>query len=275
VDLVDDPTISRSDTPDVPLDWPRRYPYHPSFGPRSTVSVPMPAAWSSESLSDDVPMAPPLEGDSSPLDALSMELTADHGAHEDNSPDIAGDIDGTSSDDDIDVIDYSIRDRDRDLSRGMGSHLRLPVPPTSTGSKRRHDHTTSDFPLVVPVVAPPPLETPPPRASSPALPNVSSRTLRSRIKVSPTIVPPVGPTTKSRVPVHQRWTYEPALPVPTPPTPHSHPPEVLSLASSVPLPLPLCPRQPWMLEDDPRSDSDAESAWRLATQHLSSPHCPW
>ncbi len=42
VPLHDDSTFAREDTRDVPPDWPRRYPYHPSFGPRSTVSVPLP-----------------------------------------------------------------------------------------------------------------------------------------------------------------------------------------------------------------------------------------
>ncbi len=40
--LVDEPNFAREDSPDVPLDWPRRYPYHPSFGSPSTVPVPVP-----------------------------------------------------------------------------------------------------------------------------------------------------------------------------------------------------------------------------------------
>jgi hypothetical protein len=53
VALVEDPNSSRLDLPDFHPDWPWRYPYHPSFGPRSTVSVPLPATLSSDSSSDN------------------------------------------------------------------------------------------------------------------------------------------------------------------------------------------------------------------------------
>jgi hypothetical protein len=42
VSLGDDPNFIREESPDFPLDWPRRYPHHPSFGPPSTVPVPVP-----------------------------------------------------------------------------------------------------------------------------------------------------------------------------------------------------------------------------------------
>jgi hypothetical protein len=54
-------TISRLalDTPDVPLDWPRRFPYHPLFGPCSTVPVPLPSVFpSAVSPLLAVPLAP-------------------------------------------------------------------------------------------------------------------------------------------------------------------------------------------------------------------------
>jgi hypothetical protein len=59
--LHDDPRTSRTDTHACPPDWPRRYPDHPAFGPRSTVPVPVPSTFppTSPPLPDDfVPDAP-------------------------------------------------------------------------------------------------------------------------------------------------------------------------------------------------------------------------
>ncbi len=191
VTLVADLNSSRQDSPDFPLDWPRRYPYHPSFGSRSTVSVPLPVTLHPTSSPDDVPLAPLFELDSPPL-APFLSTDANHVIPEDP--------DDSSSDEGHVDLEYSVRDRDRDFSRGMGHHLRLPVPSPSTGSKRRHDRSTSDFLNVVSGVVPPPVPASA-RTQSPALPEVSRRSLRTRKKASPTVIPPVVPVKGPRVPV--------------------------------------------------------------------------
>ena len=43
---------------------------------------------------------------------------------------------------------------------------------------------------------------------------------------------------------------------------------VNTLSSSATSRPPLKPRQPWMLEDDPRSDADADADWHCATERL-------
>jgi hypothetical protein len=83
-----------------------------------------------------------------------------------------------------------------------------------------------------------------------------------------------------RVPVGQRWFYEQADSVGTSEPPSAKPPfmdttpevepslrqEVAAFVDT--LLLPLKPRQPWMLDDDTRSDADADADWRLATSQL-------
>ncbi len=57
VPFIDDPNFSRPATPALPLGWPHRYPHHPSFGPQSTVLVPVPPLFSSSS-DTVIPLAP-------------------------------------------------------------------------------------------------------------------------------------------------------------------------------------------------------------------------
>jgi hypothetical protein len=143
--LVDDPHSARLATPFHPQDWPRRYPYHPSFGPRSTVSVPVPTAFPTAPSS-----ASSGTGHVAPLD---LPPSMDSSGIDGNPPcvEMPRESDSSSEDDGS----YTTREHDKDLSRGMGHHLRLPIPASSTGSKRRHSRTTSDSPCVIPTGAPP------------------------------------------------------------------------------------------------------------------------
>jgi hypothetical protein len=178
--------------------------------------------------------------------------------------------DSDSSDDTVDSTPdcpaYSVRDRDQDYSRGMGHHLRWPTLPPPTGSKRRHPKTTSDTPVVVPPVVPTTALDPASRTSYGELPEAPHRSLRPRSKF-PLPVSPSAPIKRLRVPVAQRWTYEPVVPM-------NHPVDEgqqLAMASSlVSLPaavgsLPLVPRKAWMLVDDYRSDHEADAAWHRGT----------
>ena len=141
--------------------------------------------------------------------------------------------------------EYSVRDRDLDYSRGMGHHLRWPVPPPSNGSKRRHSKTTSDNPVVVPPVVPSTVDGPVSRTPHGELPAAPHRTLRSRSK-APSLGSSSAPIKRSRVPVHQRWTYEPVVPVDRAVDERqlsTVAPSVVSLSAAVGS-LPLVPRKP-------------------------------
>jgi hypothetical protein len=200
---------------------------------------------------------------------------------------------------------YSTRDRDKDLSRGMGHHLRWPHP-TSVGTKRhRPNHDPSFRPSPVPEVVPPAPSpvVPLPQSVGPVDPSgLDRRVLRSR---RPPSVPrdprKTVPAPRSRVPVTQRWFYEPAFPVSTlssPVTPllavPSLAPDTTVESSSVTVEdtsgpildsvlrrdvarfvdtlLPLKPQQPWMLEGDHRSDDVADADWCRATARLFGNH---
>ena len=103
--LVDDPNFTCADPPDVPPDWPRRYPYHPSFGSPSTVPVPVPTLFPSPSRL--IPTALPVALD--PVFSASWDARA--------SSDLG---DGASSSSDT--------DDDMRASTADTSALELPVP---------------------------------------------------------------------------------------------------------------------------------------------------
>jgi hypothetical protein len=125
VTLVENSDSDRVTTPDLPLDWPRRYPYHPSFGPRSTVSVPVPPAFP---VSQTVPPAPldsnlippAMHGSATPFDSIYGTGIVDP---ENPLPDDNDDSRDDDSDEDPPFVPYTTRDHDKDLSRGMGHHL--------------------------------------------------------------------------------------------------------------------------------------------------------
>ena len=123
--LVDDPDFDRDDSPDVPLDWPRRFPHHPSFGPRSTVSVPVPSVFPSVVPLEVGPVLsvpdPPVPDPSGP-EALDVFSSADTSLMPDDASSASN-----SSAEGLPSPDYSVRDHDKDLSRGMGHHLRSSV----------------------------------------------------------------------------------------------------------------------------------------------------
>jgi hypothetical protein len=139
---------------------------------------------------------------------------------------------------------------------------------------------------VIPPVAPPPLDD---LSSGIPLPDppANTRILRPRT-TPPTTSTSLIPVPRPRIPVAQRWTYVP-VPEPRPYT------LLCDIASAMPLvrldasaaflasPLDrvslsirvppsgsrdLRPRQAWMLEDDLRSDADADSGWHAANARL-------
>jgi hypothetical protein len=277
--LTEDYTSTRLVTPEVPLDWPRRYPYHPSFGHRSTVPVPVPTLFPTDSpflLEDAIPTVPVDDDAIQDLDPFPFPP----------GPRLHDDLSESSSDSEDSTPAYTTRDRDKDLSRGTDHHLRLPVPVVSPGLKRRHSLTTSDGSLVVPDVVPLPADSVvPPPAPVPDPPPMT-RVLRPRRSARlPAASSP--PAIAPRVPVHQRWFYEsvppssPADPATHDPLPH-HPTDdpqlhadvaafmtTLSSSSISGLP-PLVPRQSWMLDEDDRTDAKADSDWHLANRSLDS-----
>jgi hypothetical protein len=300
--LHDDPHTAREDTPTYLPDWPRRFPDHPAFGPRSTVPVPVPPAFPMASLhlppaSDFIPAAPP------PL-LLSNDTALDP-AVDDTSMDPPDDTDFQSSEFTEDEIAYTTRDRDKDISRGMGHHLRWSHSPTTIGTKRPHpNNLSSPLPSPIPVVVPAPLPAVPhaQTVGSVGSPSLGPRVPRLRRK-PPTVHDPV-PTPRSRVPVSQRWFYESApstslspattIPIDVPslvsavrvndsdstvgsscllanatPGPDMDSDlrrEVASFVQTLSLPL-----QPWMLDGDSRSDAEADADWRRATARLLGP----
>jgi hypothetical protein len=155
----------------------------------------------------------------------------------------------------------------------MGHRLRWSVPVSSSGAQRRHPRTTSDTPQVVSASVPPDSASPVPRSDLPLQPASSVHVLRPR-RPLPDALPPTSakvPRISAKVPsipTRQRWYYEPVLPS-SPPLTVTHD-EQLSLrdevtafvaalpTSRVAPPIPLQPRQPWMLEGDNRSDVEAD-----------------
>ncbi len=158
IPLAVDPNFSRSDTPAFPPDWPCRYPHHPSFGPQSTVPVPIPPLFPSSpssvsNLGSGIPLAPafgprdreicadrPLEGRSDPV--LAGQASADSAGMHTNEPsrfspcdrDFSPDVTLTDADagsdadaspaDSMDADDRS----DEECQEFTGEHL--PVGPT-------------------------------------------------------------------------------------------------------------------------------------------------
>jgi hypothetical protein len=102
--LVDVPLPPRLASVPPPSDWPRHFPHHEAFGPRSTVAVPVPPPY--PSLSDGVSHG---MAESAMISAL--------------------DVPAPASD-----VDMTVSTMDRDMSRGMGQLLRHPNrlrPPAS------------------------------------------------------------------------------------------------------------------------------------------------
>ncbi len=197
----------RLETPDVPPDWPRRYPNHPAFGPCSTVSVPVPPLFptatsrpNSDPLVSPGPDAMDVLYDAALDDPTTLQA-------DDSSCSSSG-----SDDQHNHPVAYSTRDRDKDLSRGMGNHLRWPhslQSPGTSGTKRSRP-TAPDcshpIPAVTPAVDKTVHRTP---SSDTLLP--TDRVLRPRRQKS--IADASLPSTRlSRVPVSQRWYYEPVPP---------------------------------------------------------------
>jgi hypothetical protein len=177
VPLADDPNFSHRDTPGLPSDWLRRCPHHPSFGPPSTVSVPVPPRFPpfpallspsepavplapvgarSVSGADDIPANESVVGVHA---VVELDLT-DHGdGADDDIVDLAPADDGedfvdlttededvTVASEDLDSLDplvYSSSARDRDQSRGMGNYLRAPHAVFSPDSKRSRLNATA------------------------------------------------------------------------------------------------------------------------------------
>jgi hypothetical protein len=131
--MVDDPNFACADTPDVPPDWPRRYPYHPSFGSPSTVPVPVPTLFPSPSL-ETIPTAPPVTFDSDFSASWDARASRDLGDGASSFSDADDDMRASTADASaLEMpVPYSIQDRDKDLSRGMGHHLRWPLPPPAS-----------------------------------------------------------------------------------------------------------------------------------------------
>jgi hypothetical protein len=292
----------RLETPDFPPDWPRRYPNHPAFGPRSTVPVPVPPLFppaTSRPNSDSlVPPGPET------MDVLSDAALDDPATLQ---ADDSSSSSSESDDQQTHPVASSTRDRDKDLSRGMGNHLRWPhslQTPGASGTKRNRP-TAPDRQHPIPAV-PPPVDAVV-RWTSPSdtlLP--TARVLRSR-RHKPIADASLPPTRSSRVSVSQRWSYEhvPALSIsqdsgsnkafvselgssstttipparvedPTlpaevaasveDPTLHA---EVAALVASLPSSIssrpPLKPRQPWMMN---RSDAEADADWHSAMDNM-------
>ncbi len=195
----------RLETPDVPPDWPRRYPNHPAFGPRSTVPVPAPPLFptATSRLNPDDPPVPP---GPDATDVLSDEALDDSA-----SPPVDYSSSSSSEFDDQQPhpAAYSTRDHDKDLSRGMGNHLRWPhsLHSPGTSSTKRSRPPTPDRPHPTPAVNPAVDHAVRRTPSSDTLLH-TVRVLRPRRKKSiPDVLPPSF--LPSRIPVSQRWYYEP------------------------------------------------------------------
>jgi hypothetical protein len=212
IPLHDDPHAARDDTPAYPPDWSRRFPDHPSFGPRSTVPVPVPPAFPSALPDNVVPAAPP---------ALPLSTTAD------TNMDLLTDDSSSSSDSTDGEIVYTTRDRDKDISRGMGHHLRWPSShrsPSSAGTKRQHrqhPNISSTHSSPIPVVVPAPPLFVPPASSVGCVDSSGPRVQRSRRHPPAPPAPVQAP--RPRIPVM-------SLPPPFPLCPVLRLPITMSLA---------------------------------------------
>ncbi len=146
-----------------------------------------------------------------------------------------------ASEEDTPFVQYTARKHDRDLSHGMDHHLRWPVSIPSSGSKRSHPRNTSDHPVAIPPVVPPPLD-----GLSPSIPRpdppTNTRVLRPRTTL-PTTSKSLVPVTRPRIPVAQRWAYV-LVPEPRPYT------FFCDVASSMPLVCQLSSHQSNLTQHD-------------------------
>jgi hypothetical protein len=322
VPLVDDPDYARLVTPPLLQDWPCHYPHHPSFGPQSTVPVPVPPRFQPP-LPDSVPAAPDVmmssaeEADiaaSCPFpsdlpDVIVPTVTLDAG---DDSSQILEDPVTRSAADFVDLpddpavtdlmpLDYSVSARDRDQSRGMGNYLRAPHAVSSPDPKRtRLNATTRDSSPVVPST-----DLSMPTSLAPTVAPIDSTTVvrrstRSRQPPSSSRAPPAP---RSRVPVCERYYYDPVVLQAAITTSNMTPQDSLDglsphelvfgtrpsddveipsahnsgldtasilrqcdrILSDTPS---LLPRASWMLDGDDRSDAQANHDWDQATRLL-------
>jgi hypothetical protein len=280
ISLHDDLQTPRLATIDFPSDWPRRFPNHPAFGPRSTIPVPVPPlfpVWSSSPASDlRVPPGPSEPHPSLPND-VTLSASSFSSVASPSSP-----VSSDSEVSDSSPADYSVRDQDRDLSRGMGHYLRWPHSlhsPCAGGTKRSHPNDPfSGRPPIIPEATPPVDDAVPhlPPTDAPA-----PRVLRPRLH------PPSNPgllpyTRPPRVPVAQRWFYEP-VPVPTTqdtgsaltdcaPDRPADADDPLLRAEVAAFVSTLSTRAPRMPVGDDHADDMADLTWRRANPHWSATH---
>jgi hypothetical protein len=171
VPLVDDPNFTRCDTPALPSDWPCRCPHHPSFGPHSTVPVPVSPRFPSFSTlpssppESPIPLAPEgappshADGGCDGMDSVSgVDLEAagddddnfDADGDGDSAVGVADDLNTVCVDLDADAkslgsdpLAYTTSAKDRDQSRGMGNYLRAPHAVHSHDAKRTRLNATA------------------------------------------------------------------------------------------------------------------------------------
>jgi hypothetical protein len=183
--LTDFSPQPRQDTIPFPCDWPRQFPYHASFGPRSMVPVPVPpsiprdvsavtpgpttppitytipvATPSDDALpenngDDDTDTFPELDDDDTLLGHLnvSRDKFEEAVAAMDSTQYDRLTIPSRPSQNAVPHLDppaaYTVHDRERDHSRGMGHHLRWPQPGPHT--KRTAPNLTPSLVPVAPV----------------------------------------------------------------------------------------------------------------------------
>ncbi len=292
--LETSPETMRQSPVELPGDWPRRYPHHEAFGPRSTVAVPLPPPYpgSSHEVTDLTPslsLLPALDMSDTvgcvPVDSPGHPAvsSADDGLDD-------GDIVQDSAlavSDDVCAIDHlqnsalTVRALDKDMTRGMGHLLRGPNPlrtPLARGQAPNLGPSVLS-PIIVTSLDPDPDSSlshqPPP------LPVPSQRVLRDRTKRVSTLPDTSLPSRPTKRKVKNRWFYQPvpalaktgsaATPTTALTTIGSDTP-ALALdfddKRSTPTLLPLCPRAPWMTLDDNRSDEQADKDWRRANTIL-------
>ncbi len=169
VPLHDSPHCPRVATPPADLSIPRRYPYHPAFGPRPTVAVPFPPDFPSGSLAPsllhDTAGFPP-DPDPNlilPIDAPSVS-TGDSSRHVAFDPTSFASSSLASTD--LPLVSYDTSTHDKDMSRGMGNLLRWPHGIQSPISKRQRPNAIP-CPDETPVADPPAFAPLPPLSPSP------------------------------------------------------------------------------------------------------------
>jgi hypothetical protein len=286
--LTDSPEIQRTTTASPPSDWPRRFPFHEAFGPRSTVAV---------------PVAPPYPdgSDTGPFIG-DRAISQDEIENINYSTDMSREDASTSE---LLSVDISLATKDGDMSRGMGNLLRQPNARARVSRGRAPNLGPSLLPSTPEVHVSSPLVSQA-RCPSPPLAR-STRVLRDRSKRAiPSDVQ--LPVTKRLV--GDRWIFEP---VPNPPSllmasstvviedltadPNDEPDMTLedqamwsklvkaadkfeAAAILQPSATPtvhdsvdfaLVPRAAWMLQDDPRSDAEADAEWRHTTNAVFGP----